>query len=214
MKNLIIIGAGNLGREVLAWAKQSKDYGRVWNIKGFLDDREGILANFGLSVGVISAVENYRPTEDDVFICAIGEPAARKKYASIIRQQGGEFVNIVHPTAVIEGNVKMGIGIIVGPLAVVSVNVSLGNFVVVYFHANVAHDVIVGDWCQISPGCALNGGVVLEESVFVGSQSVIIPRKRVGARAIVGAGSVVVKDVPSECTVYGNPARIAPGSHH
>lgn len=50
--------------------------------------------------------------------------------------------------------------------------------------------------------------VVIEDHVWIGSKVLILPGVRIGTRAVVGAGSVVTKDVPPRCVVAGNPARV------
>ena len=49
---------------------------------------------------------------------------------------------------------------------------------------------------------------VIEDNVWIGINSTILPGVRIGYGAIVGAGSVVTKDVPAMTIVAGNPARI------
>jgi acetyltransferase-like isoleucine patch superfamily enzyme len=50
---------------------------------------------------------------------------------------------------------------------------------------------------------------IFGERVRIGSNSTILPVK-IGNNVIIGAGSVVTKDIPDNTTVYGNPARIKP----
>jgi sugar O-acyltransferase (sialic acid O-acetyltransferase NeuD family) len=210
-KQLIIIGAGQLGREVFAWAKHITLHSSnhtSWDIKGFLDSRVNILDNFSYSIPIIDSVEHYIPKEQDIFICAIGEPEARKKYSQLIQNKGGTFATLVHPTVVLGDNVALGQGVLLCPYSVVSSDSHLGDFVIVNIHSTVAHDCRIGDWCQISLNCSLNGGVVLGESVFMGSNSTILPRIEIASGAIIGAGSVVTRNVSAYHTVAGVPARI------
>jgi acetyltransferase-like isoleucine patch superfamily enzyme len=51
-------------------------------------------------------------------------------------------------------------------------------------------------------------GVVIEDYVWIATRATILPGVRIGSRAIVGAGSVVTKDVASGAVVAGNPARV------
>lgn len=78
MKHLIIIGAGNFGREVFSWAAQCNEYNIDWTLKGFLDDRPNILNNFPGYGRILASVDNYVPETDDLFICALGEPGPKK----------------------------------------------------------------------------------------------------------------------------------------
>ena len=51
-------------------------------------------------------------------------------------------------------------------------------------------------------------GIVIEDDVLIGMNSIILKGVRVGARSVIGAGSVVVKDIPSDCIAAGNPAKV------
>ena len=50
--------------------------------------------------------------------------------------------------------------------------------------------------------------VVIEDHVWIGSKAVILPGVRIGSRAVIGAGSIVTKDIPPRCVAAGNPARV------
>lgn len=49
---------------------------------------------------------------------------------------------------------------------------------------------------------------IIGERCFIGAGAIILPNVTIGDQVIVGAGSVVTKDIPSNCAVGGNPARI------
>lgn len=207
LKNLIIIGAGSFGREAYVWAKQSKENGLLWQVKGFLDDNKNALAGYSYEVGVVSSVKEYKPKLNDVFICPMGNPKIKKKLVSMILKKRGVFTNVTHSTVVLGKNVKLGIGIILCPYSVISSDSVIGDFVSVNLHANIGHDVRVGDWCFIGPGASLNGRVILEKSVFIGSHGVVLPGGYVSKEAMVAAGSVVVGKIGVGVTVIGVPAK-------
>ena len=50
--------------------------------------------------------------------------------------------------------------------------------------------------------------VVIEDHVWIASRVIILPGVRIGCHAVIGAGSVVTKDIPPYCVAVGNPARI------
>jgi acetyltransferase-like isoleucine patch superfamily enzyme len=84
--------------------------------------------------------------------------------------------------------------------------------------------ITIGDRCEITHGCVIlshdatarridrnrrsTGTVQLGNDVFVGVNSVVLPNVTIGDNSIIGAGSVVTKDIPSNVVVAGNPARI------
>jgi acetyltransferase-like isoleucine patch superfamily enzyme len=50
--------------------------------------------------------------------------------------------------------------------------------------------------------------VIIEDHVWIGSKVVVLPGVRIGSRAVIGAGSIVTKDIPPRCVAAGNPARV------
>lgn len=207
MRKLIIIGAGGFGREVLSWARQSDGYETDWTIKGFLDDNLDALAGKATPARVLGKLSDYTPQSEDVFICAIGTPAVRRKVQELIEGRGGEFVNVIHRTVVFADNVTLGRGVLLCPYVIVSANATLGDGVAVNLHSSVDHDATLGRWCQINCHCDITGGVVLDDEVFMGSHASILPGVRVGARAVIGAAALVNRDVPPGATAIGVPAR-------
>jgi sugar O-acyltransferase (sialic acid O-acetyltransferase NeuD family) len=204
MKRLVIIGAGGLGREVLAWARQAAS---PLQVKGFLDDNPAALAGFAKNVPVLGRVDDYQPEPDEVFICAIGRAEAKRRCVERILARGGAFTNVIHATAVIGENVSLGQGIILCPQSVISSDARLGDFVTVNLHSTVAHDSVVGRWSQLHCHVDVTGSVILGQGVLVGSNASILPGVKVGDGAIVGAGSTVTRDVAAGATVVGTPAR-------
>jgi acyl-[acyl carrier protein]--UDP-N-acetylglucosamine O-acyltransferase len=71
---------------------------------------------------------------------------------------------------------------------------------------HVGHDAHVGDDCELAPGTVIGGHAVLEQGVRCGIGVLVLPFKRVGAGARLGAGAVVTKDVPAGETWVGSPA--------
>src|SRR5437868_9912455 len=99
--NLIIVSAGHFAREVYTWAVQAIQHGAPWQIKGFLDGRPAILDGYDYPVPILGAPECYAPLHDDLFLCAMGDPAAKLHYSTLIERQGGRFATLIHPTALV-----------------------------------------------------------------------------------------------------------------
>jgi sugar O-acyltransferase (sialic acid O-acetyltransferase NeuD family) len=203
---ILIISAGKLGREVHGWVQQAIRAGAPWRFKGFLDDRRDALSGFGYDAAICGGVDDYRPLPSDGFLCAVGEPRAKKRYCEAILRKNGRFVNLIHPTAIVGDHVRMGQGVILAPFVALTSDLSIGSFVTISSFTGIAHDTRIGDYCQLSGHCGVNGNAVLEEGVFLGSHAAILPSARVGAWSYVGAGSVVLKRVPPLTKVFGNPA--------
>lgn len=205
-KQLVIVGASGLGREVCDIARELG-----WRVKGFLDSREGILAGMEGLPPILGAPEWHTASEDETFVVAVGEPEARHKYVSLVRQGGGSFTTLVHPRAVLGQGVELGEGVVVHPMAVLGSRVRVGNHVVIGVQTSVGHDCELGDFVTLSPGCTVAGWVTLRSGCFLGVHSAVIPHVCLGGErggVFVAAGAVVTKSFASG-RVMGVPAKIA-----
>ena len=207
MKDLIIIGAGGLGRELLQWIKDSNIKDLVWNIKGFIDDNSNLLANIKCSHTIIGTVQDWIPTENEVFVCAIANPQIKENIVKKLKLKGANFTNVIHPSAIIGSENSIGEGLILYPFARITVNCTVGNFVTIQSSA-IGHDACVNDFSTISSNCLVTGNTVIGKRVFIGSNSTIIPNIIIEDDVYIGAGSVVIKNISSGLKVVGNPARI------
>jgi len=71
----------------------------------------------------------------------------------------------------------------------------------------VGHDTSIDDYCAFMPSVNISGEVQIKESVYVGTGAKIINLLEIGENTIVGAGAVVSKTLPSNCTAVGIPAK-------
>jgi sugar O-acyltransferase (sialic acid O-acetyltransferase NeuD family) len=207
LPKLVIIGAGGFGREMLAWARQSVQFEREWTIKGFIDDNLKALDGKSTPATLLGTVQDYAPATDDVFICAMGIPQVKRRCCELLLARGARFTRLIHRTAVVGDNVEMADGVVLCPFTVVSANNRLGRSVAINLHSSIDHDACVGDWSQVNCHCDLTAAVEIGREVFFGSSVAIIPGVKVGDGAYLGAGSVVLRDVPPGAKVFGVPAR-------
>ena len=211
MKKLLIVGAGGFGREVLCWALDCEAMQNEWRVAGFLDEDPSALEGYPCTYPIIGTPSNYMPSEGDVFICAIGDPKTKLRVCGDLQSRGAMFINLVHPSAIISRNNKIGTGCIFCPRSVITTNVTLGDFVFLNASSGIGHDAVIGKGVTLSAYCDVTGNTVLGEGVFLGSHVVILPGAKVGDYAIVGAGSVVLKTVKPGVTVMGVPAKQVSG---
>ena len=106
----------------------------------------------------------------------------------------------IHETAVIQAFVTVDSGTKTGT--------KVGARAFVMAHCHIGHDAIVGDDCELAPGTVISGHAEIGDGAKLGCNVTVLPYRRVGCGAVVGAGSVVTKDVPAGATVCGNPARV------
>lgn len=207
MKNLLIVGARGFGREVYTLATRCVGFNSSYQIKGFLDDHKDALVGLSGYPPIIDSVEDYNIQKNDVFIVALGDVRLKKIYTEKIILKKGQFTTLIHPTAIIGPNTKVGEGVIVGEYAVISCDITIGNHVIIHCFSDLGHDCIVGNYCSLGPYSFLGGYSHLEDLVTLHPRVSIMPRKKVKLGAIVGSGSVVMRNVPPNVTVHGNPAR-------
>jgi len=210
-KKLILIGGGEFAREML-WAASALDPGTVgWTPAGFIDDdvdrARRHMSTKHISLPVLGSIQDHRPKPDEVFICAIGKTKAKLKCAELMAQRGGEFVNLVHPSAHVAPDAKIGRGIFLFIHALISTGAEVGDHTALNVNASVGHDACVGRGCTISSYCDITGNVRLGTGVFMGSHASILQGITVGDFATIGAGSVVIRKVPPQISVMGVPAR-------
>ena len=210
-KNLIIISAGALGREIchMAGGAARVKIDSPWETTGFLDDRKGILKNKdAFNVPILSSVEEYEPQPEDRFISAIGSPSARTHYAEMIRKKGGEFTCIISNRAVVTRRKHILPGCVIGPFCVLSSDLKIGKDTFLMAHVTLGHDVELGDSCHVGAYTFIGGRAKIGNQVTIHPHSCILPDTVVEEGATVGAGSVVISRVPAGETVFGVPARI------
>lgn len=214
-KDIIIIGAGDFGREVVALINRINNNSddMYYNIIGFVDDNEMLINTNVDGVPVLGNIEWLNNYDKDVCaVCSIGVGKIRKLVINKITNPKIEYPILVDPSVIILGNIVIGEGTIICANNVISINCKIGKHSIVNLSCTLGHDDVLGDYCTINPGSNISGFVLLEDCVDIGTGTKIIQHISVKTNSIVGAGTVVVRDVMSNVTVVGNPARVI--KHH
>ncbi|MFS0637356.1 acetyltransferase [Mesobacillus foraminis] len=199
---LLIIGASGHGKVVADIAlKMNK-----WQKIVFLDDNENIKTILGLEViGKSTEVLKYID-EYDIFI-GIGNNSIREKIHEKLESCGASIPKLIHPSAVIGGEVKIGVGTVVMPGSVINTSTKVGKGCILNTGATIDHDNLIEDYVHISPGAHLAGTVKIGKGTWLGIGSVVRNNIIITNHCTVGAGSVVVKNITEPGTFLGVPAR-------
>ena len=168
-------------------------------VDGFIDDNPSINDLAGLPV-------LHSTEKADEVIVSIGDNRARKK---VVEKLNCEIADsAVHSAAVVADTVYIDKGTVLMAGTVVNADAKIGKHCIVNTGATVDHECMIEDYVHIAPGVNLCGQVHVGEGTLVGVACSVIPCIHIGKWCVIGAGSVVVNDIPDGCLAYGNPCRI------
>jgi len=209
MKEIIIVGAGNFGREVLEVIKHINRVSPRWKIKGFINDDINALEPYACKkeYPILGTIQDWVPGANEVFAMGIMSPKGKEKVAKILKDRGAQFETIVSPRTFVADYTEIGEGSVITGFTIQE-NARIGKFV------TIAGSVLAGT-CEVddytsSTAFANLTDAKIGKKVFIGSHSVILNRCKIGDEAVICAGSIVFNNVKEGVKVWGNPAKKAP----
>ena len=138
-------------------------------------------------------------------IISIGDNKIRKKISEKISHP---FTILIHPSSIIDKQVKIENGSVIFHNAIVQRDSIIGKHCIINTNASIDHDCIINDFVHISPSATLCGNVAIGEGTHIGAGATIIPNIKIGKWCVIGAGAVITKDVADYSLVVGVPGRI------
>ena len=210
LKDIVIIGAGGVGRETALIIEDINEVNKEWNLLGFIDDNTQIQGSSINGYDVLGNLEFLENHNKEVYVvCAIANYNIKKTIIEKLKKSENiKYATLIHPTTNINDTVEIGEGCIVYQNVVLTANISIGDHVIISPRCGIGHDARVENYCSLLWNTSVSGNVLLKEGVLLGSASTIIQGLTVGEGSIVGAGAVVIRDIQDNVTAVGNPARI------
>ncbi len=210
IRELLLVGAGGLGREAAEAARAANTVGPTWKLLGFLDDDHAkhgqVIA--GLPVlGPAEAVHDYPRAQ--ILLCP-GRPdnyTSRQVLADRLGMDDCRYATVVHPSATLGTTCLVGPGSVLLAHVDLTAGVTVGRHVVVMPQVVLTHDVRVDDFATVASGVRLGGACHIGSGAYIGSGACLREGIRVGDLAMVGMGAVVTRDVPPKRMWFGVPAR-------
>ncbi|PIC90892.1 transferase [Sporosarcina sp. P21c] len=206
MKDIVIVGAGGFGREVAWLIERINEVKAEWNLIGFVDDNEEIQGKEVNGYKVLGNIE-WLNNQELYVANAIGDPIVKKKVIERLNHSKNIYPVLVDPNVICSDRVTLGEGSIICAGTIITVNIKVGNHVIVNLDCTIGHDAVLGDYSTILPSVNISGFANIGECVSIGTSSAVLPSVSIGENTIVGAGAVVVKDLPANCTAVGAPAK-------
>lgn len=193
MTDILIYVQGGHSKVVADLIEQLPEY----VLKGHLDDSDA-----WMSWADKSLLE--QPT---TLAIAIGDNNKRAELYKSHADAGFTMPALIHPTAYVARSAHIMPGTVVLPHAVVGAGAWVGTGCIINTGATVDHDCKLGDFVHICPGTHLAGMVTIGDQSIVGIGSSVRQEIKIGSHVVIGAGSVVVSDIPNDCTAFGVPAK-------
>lgn len=213
LRHIVLTGAGGCMRELIWQIQELNKVCPTWQIDGYVDIKapeDGELCVVGKKIIPYLGTDDYLLAQEEsvnVAVCA-GSPALRKKIVMKLKKNTNiQFPNLILGDTRICEDVKMGEGCIISMDCRISTNVVLGDFVFMNTGSKICHDGHIGDFVTLSPNVTLAGDVRVEKESDIGLGTNVIQGVTIGAFSVLGAGSVVVRDIESFCTAVGVPAK-------
>lgn len=209
MNKIAIFGAGGFGKEVKTIIDRiNKHKLGSYQFIGFFDDglKKGDMINGFPVLGGIKEVNQFNEQLD--LVISIGDPKIKLSIINGINNTKINFPTIIDPAAIISDDfVKIGKGCIICAGTIITCNINIGDFVILNLSCTVGHDTTIESYSAFMPSVNISGEVLIKEAVYVGTGAKIINLLEIGKGTIIGAGAVVAKSLPSNCTAVGIPAK-------
>lgn len=208
MKDVVIYGAGSVGRlseQIIRDINQEK---KQYNLLGFLDDNPVKHTTLVNNLPVLGSVD-WLTSQAKAFV-ALGFSSPVQKFSLIQRLKKinhRNFAKLIHPKAWVSKRVEIGAGSIIYPGVCIDVDVKIGSFCLLNKLCTLGHDTIVGNYATIAPGVNIGGFNQIDEGCDFGINACSIQKIKIGKWATIGAGAVIIRDVPDNAVVVGNPGR-------
>ncbi|MCQ1529169.1 acetyltransferase [Lutispora saccharofermentans] len=208
MKDIIIIGAGGVGRETICLIDDINSKNHEWNIIGFVDDNMSIHGKTIHGHTVLGGINILNEYKAEVYaICTISDGLIKKKILDKIQNSDVVYPNLIHPSAVISKYVEFGKGVIIQANCVITSNIKIGNHVQLNPQCGIGHDVTIKDYASLYWNVNLSGFVTIGEGAVLGTKTTVIQNKRIGEWSVIGANATVINDIPANCVAVGSPAK-------
>ena len=204
----VIIGAGTYGEVYLSYLQEAGV-----DIVGFLDDDPKYIGQSVLGVPILGGVSRLIDLKEtkgvEAVYCPLGNNKLRVKFLSMAKEMGYKTPNYIHPSVCISPNVTIGEGVYILLGVRIMPHTVIHNYVMISMGVLLAHHNILEDGVFLSTGCNFGASIHAHKYAYCGIGSTIMTGlHELGEDCLIGAGAVVIKDVPDRAIMAGVPAKV------
>ncbi len=214
MDRVVIIGgkgtAVNIAEQILQSRSQ---YGTPFELLGFaLDDPD-----LGDSINGFPVLCKTRDvlakfTSMDVkFLFSLYKPAQMKERVALLKSYAiprDRFLTFVHPLAYVAPSAQLGVGNVVLANSTIQSNVTVGDHNVINSQVLIEHNATLHDSNFIAGAVTIGSAVKIGIGNFIGLNASVREGVCIRDYTFIGMASNVLRDVQTDATVFGNPARL------
>jgi sugar O-acyltransferase (sialic acid O-acetyltransferase NeuD family) len=205
----VIIGAGGHAGTILSIFEACIDAGMDYDVLGYIVESQcgypGTIINEKPILGDFAWLAEHK--NEVKAVSGVGYSTLRRRLVLLAKNRDVQFGNIIHPSVIHTRRLAMGKDVTVDAGSIISNHVHIGDHVMIGPACSIGHNTVLKDFASVMHGSNISGDVILGEGCFVGVGTNIIEKRTIGALSVIGAGSVVVDDVPPYTVVAGNPAK-------
>jgi len=208
MNDLVIFGAGGVGRQVAQIVSDINSVHVEWNIIGYLDDDETRLGDTVADIPVLGNLEWLSAHRDVYVAVAIAAPSiVAKTYYRLATMQHQNISTLIHPSVWLPQRAEIDKGVIVYGGVILDPDITIGKGCMINKGCTIGHDAILENFTSLAPGVNLGGAVHIGCGCYFGISSATIQGVSVGMWSVVGAGAVVIENLPPNVIAVGVPAK-------
>jgi sugar O-acyltransferase (sialic acid O-acetyltransferase NeuD family) len=206
-KNLYIVGAGGFGRELELWLRQVPENSRDFKIIGYLDDNLHALDGFQGFYKIFGKIDEFDFKRTDYAVISISDPSIKENVYNLLANKVKLYTFIAY-NAIVGDRKNIGEGSVICPNTIVSANAVVGKCVTVNCGTQLGHDSKTGDFSSFMANVMIGGEVTIGNKVYFGSQSTLVPGKKICNDVKISAGSIVIRSINKSGVYFGNPAKL------
>ncbi|RLZ10541.1 NeuD/PglB/VioB family sugar acetyltransferase [Faecalibacter macacae] len=209
-EKILIIGGGNVGGFIINNIDQFSSSNEVI---GILDDDISKIGKefWGIKVvGTVNDLPKFTSRYERLgIVISIANPIIKQKiYNSISNTSNIFFPNFIHNNTWISKKVKIGQGNIIYPGVSINYETEVGDFTTINMNVSIGHNCCINKFSTLSPGVNIAGFTRVDRGSFLGIGCCSTQGHTIGKYCTIGAGSVIIRDVPDYAVVVGNPGKI------